>query len=81
MQYVESLIDKTKGDIVLDYRSGDDEVIRQVREHLQAGKYGELRHGLDPGIGEPSKKVPTDIVASDEAINLVLPSNFDVGTV
>jgi NADPH2:quinone reductase len=79
MQYVESLIDKTKGDIVLDYRSGADEVIRQIREHLQNGKYGEVRHGLDPGIGEPSKNVLTEIVVSDGAINLVLPSNWDVG--
>jgi NADPH2:quinone reductase len=80
-QHVESMIDRTKGDTVLDYRSGSDEVVRQIREHLQAGGYGEVRHGLDPGIGEPSQKVLTEIVASDGAINLVLPSDFDVGTV
>lgn len=56
MRYVESLVDRTKGDIVLDYRSGSDEVVRQIREHPQAGEYGEVRHRLDPGIGLPSQK-------------------------
>jgi NADPH2:quinone reductase len=81
MKYVEPLIDKIKGDTALDFRSGSDEVVRQIREHLQNGKYAELRHGLDPGIGQPSQKVLTEIIASDGAINLVLPSDFDVGTV
>ncbi|KAK5675086.1 hypothetical protein LTS10_012160 [Elasticomyces elasticus] len=81
MQYVGSLLDRAKGDIVLDYRSGSDEVVRQVREHLQSGAYGTVKHGLDPGIGLPSQQVLTEIVAHDGAINLVLPSNFDVGTV
>jgi len=79
MPYVDSLLDRTKGDIVLDHRSGSDEVVRKVREHLQTGQYGSVRHGLDPGIGLPSQEVLTKIVASDGAINLVLPSNFDVG--
>lgn len=39
-----------------------------------------MRHGLDPGIGEPSQKVLTEVVTPDGEINLVLPSDFDVGT-
>jgi NADPH2:quinone reductase len=79
--YVSTLLDHTKGDIVIDYRAGADETIRQIRAHLTAGNYGKVLHGLDPGIGLPSQKVLTEIVAPDGAINLVLPSNYDVGSV
>jgi NADPH2:quinone reductase len=81
LRYVESLVDQAKGDIVLDYRSGPEELVRQIREHLKDGNYGGVRHGLDPGIGVSSQKVLTEIVASDGTINLVLPSNFGVGSV
>ncbi|KAJ4349495.1 uncharacterized protein N0V89_008111 [Didymosphaeria variabile] len=78
--YVETLLDRTKGDVVFDYRNGADKTISQIRAHLKAGNYGEVKHGIDPGIGLPSQKVLTEIVAPDGAINLVLPSNFDVGS-
>ena len=39
-----------------------------------------MRHGLDLGIGEPSQKVLTEIVAPDGEINLVLPSDWDAGS-
>lgn len=69
--YVKSLLDASKGDAVFDYRDGAEEVIKQIREHLKAGGFPEVRHGLDPGIGEPSKKVLTGIVAKDGTIDLV----------
>jgi NADPH:quinone reductase-like Zn-dependent oxidoreductase len=78
--YVETLLDSTKGDIVIDYRNGADETISRIRAHLKAGNYGEVQHGLDPGIGLPSQKVLTEIVMPDGSINLVLPSDFDAGS-
>lgn len=78
--YVETLLDRTRGDTVIDYRNGADETISQIRAHLKAGNFNEVRHGLDPGIGLPSQKVLTEIVAPDGAIDLVLPSDFDVGS-
>lgn len=80
-QHVESMLDKTKGDVVLDYRSGSDQVVSQIREHLKSGDYGAVKHGLDPGIGEPAQKILTEIVDSDGVINLVLPSSFDVAPI
>jgi len=77
-KYVETLIDRTKDDIVIDYRNGPDSTIDQIRAHLQAGNYDKPSHGLDPGIGISSQKVLTEIVAPGGAINLVLPSDFDV---
>lgn len=79
-QYVESLIDRSKGDIVIDYRDGPDATISKIQAHLKAGNYSQPRHGMDPGIGIASQRVLTEVVAPDGAINLVLPSNFDVGS-
>ena len=79
-KYVETLLDSSKGDVLIDYRNGPDETIRKIRAHFDAGNYGLVRYGLDPGIGPPSQNVLTEIVAPDGAINLVLPSNFEVRT-
>lgn len=70
--HVKSLLDTSKGDAVFDYRDGADNVVNQIRDHLKSGGYPEPRHGLDPGIGEPCKKVLTEIVAKDGYIDLVL---------
>lgn len=78
--FIETLLDPSKGDVVFDYRKGVDETIKGIRDHLKAGNYGEIKHGLDPGIGESSKAVLTEVVAPDGAINLVLPSDWDTGS-
>ncbi|KAJ4123160.1 hypothetical protein NW768_009688 [Fusarium equiseti] len=77
--FVETLLDHSKGDIVFDYRNGDEEVVKAIRSHLKAGNYGDVRYGVDPGMGDSSRKVLTEIVASDGAINIVLPSDWDTG--
>lgn len=69
--YVKTLLDTSKGDAVFDYCDGADNVVNQIRDYLNSGGYPEPRHGLDPGIGEPSKKVLTEIVAKDGYIDLV----------
>jgi NADPH2:quinone reductase len=77
--FVETLLDRSKGDVVFDYRNGPEETVKSIRAHLESGKYGEVRHGLDPGIGDSSKPVLTAFVGSGGAINIVLPSNWDTG--
>jgi NADPH2:quinone reductase len=78
--FVETLLDRSKGDAVFDYRKGSEETVKSIRAHLESGSYGEVRHGLDPGIGEPSKSVLTEFVVPGGAINLVLPSEWDTGS-
>ncbi|RGP63494.1 hypothetical protein FSPOR_8547 [Fusarium sporotrichioides] len=78
--FVETLLDRSKGDIVFDYRNGDEEVVKGIRAHLKARNYGDVRYGIDPGIGNSSKKVLMEIVAPDGAINIVLPSDWNTGT-
>ncbi|KAH8594219.1 chaperonin 10-like protein [Bisporella sp. PMI_857] len=75
--YVETLVDRSKGDIVIDYRNGPDEAIKEIRKGLE-GIQAEVRHGLDPGIGPQSARILKEIVVPGGAINLVLPSDFDV---
>ncbi|CAN9337944.1 unnamed protein product [Alternaria alternata] len=79
--FVETLLDRSKGDAVFDYRKGADVTVKGIREHLKTGDYGKVRHGLDPGIGEATKHVLTKIVAPDGAINIVLPNNWETGSV
>jgi NADPH:quinone reductase-like Zn-dependent oxidoreductase len=79
LPFVETLLDRSKGDAVFDYRNGPEETVKSIRAHLASGKYGQVRHGLDPGIGPSSKPVLTEIVVPDGAINIVLPSDWDTG--
>jgi NADPH2:quinone reductase len=76
--FVETLLDRSKGDALFDYRNGSEEVVKGIRTHLKSGGYGEVKHGMDPGIGDSSKPVLTEIVAPGGAINIVLPSDWDV---
>lgn len=76
--YVETLIDRTKGDVVIDYRGGPDETIRQIRKHLEeTGVQVQPRHGLDSGIGPQCAKILKEVIVPGGSVNLVLPSNFD----
>ena len=75
--YVGMLLDRTRGDMVVDYRDGVDETTSKIQAHLKAGNYGEVRHGLDPGIRLPSQRVLTEIVSPSGAINLVLSSDIN----
>jgi NADPH2:quinone reductase len=77
--FVATLLDSSKGDAVFDYRKGPEETVKSIRAHLESGNYGEVRHGMDPGIGESSKPVLSEIVVSGGAINIVLPSDWDTG--
>lgn len=73
-------MDESKGDKVFDYREGEDEMIKNIQEHLDGGEYGPVMHGLDPGIGKSSQKTLNTIVAKDGAINLVMPSDTEVAS-
>ena len=43
--YVEELLDKSKGDTVIDYRNGDDKVVASIREAIPKGQ--KLLHAFD----------------------------------
>ena len=76
---METLLDRSKGDAVFDYRHGAEETVKSIRTHLKSGNYGEVRHGLDPGFGPSSKPVLEELVVSGGAIDIVAPSDWDTG--
>lgn len=78
--YVNTIVDTTKGDAVFDYRDGADEMISKIKKHIEAGNYGPVLHGLDPGIGKSSQKVLNEIVTPEGAINLVMPSDTEIAS-
>lgn len=78
--YVNTIVDTTKGDAVFDYRDGADEMISKIKKHLEAGNYGPVLHGLDPGIGKSSQKVLNEIVTPEGAINLVMLSDTEIAS-
>jgi NADPH2:quinone reductase len=70
-QFVQSLIDTSKGDVVLDYRKGNDELIRDIKAAL--GDY-ELEHALDAVTGVSTISNITSVLKLDGGkLALVLP--------
>ncbi|TIA07632.1 hypothetical protein D6C81_09398 [Aureobasidium pullulans] len=78
--YVNTIVDTTKGDAVFDYRDGADEMISKIKKHLEAGDHGPVLHGLDPGIASSSQKVLNEIVPPEGAIKLVMPSDTEIAS-
>lgn len=45
--FAESLVDKSKGDVIVDYRKGDDAVVQGVKDAVKALGAGELKYAYD----------------------------------
>lgn len=69
--HVEGLIDKSKGDVVLDYREGDDKVVEGMKAALKGRK---VRHALDAVIvGESFRNVCKVLEPQGSKLSVVLP--------
>ncbi|PWY65980.1 GroES-like protein [Aspergillus heteromorphus CBS 117.55] len=75
--YVETLLDGSLGDKVIDYRHGADATIAAVKSALQPGGLA-VRHALDTIVSEDSTAVLRGVIAPGGNINSVLPSAPDV---
>lgn len=69
--FVESLLDKTKGDNVIDYRQGDDAVVSGVKAAIPSGQ--QLKYCFDAVSEKGSYVNAAKVLASDGKITLVLP--------
>jgi hypothetical protein len=74
--YVQTLVDSSKGDLVLDYRTGVADMTKRVQEHLAGGSYGALRYGFDAGMG--CGDFFEQVIAPGGIFNVVLPADYDV---
>ncbi|KAI0468570.1 GroES-like protein [Xylaria cf. heliscus] len=75
--HVEALIDRSKGDVVLDYRAGDDAVVEGLRAAV-AGTGKPLLHALDAVAEKTSYANLGKVLAEGARVTLVLPG-YDAG--
>ncbi|ORY06367.1 chaperonin 10-like protein [Clohesyomyces aquaticus] len=70
MPFVESLIDRSKGDTIIDYRSGEDAVVKGIKDALKGQK---LYYAFDAVSEKGSYQNIIKVLEKDGSITLVLP--------
>ncbi|MCJ1383113.1 hypothetical protein MMC17_006226 [Xylographa soralifera] len=70
-KHVEGLIDKSKGDVILDYRSGDDSVVQGFKQAVE--QHGKIEHAFDAVSERGSYVNICQALDKSGAITLVLP--------
>ncbi|PLB47345.1 quinone oxidoreductase, partial [Aspergillus steynii IBT 23096] len=73
--YVEQLLDRSKGDTIIDYRGGSEQTIQGIRDAL-GGK--ELHHVLDTVVNEQTTQILKSVIAAGGNVNAVLAGDRDV---
>ena len=68
--FVESLIDRSKGDVIIDYRAGDEAVVKELKSAL-GGRT--LRHAFDAVSEHSSVDNILKVLAADGHLTTVLP--------
>ena len=78
--HVEGLIDKSKGDVIIDYRNGDEALVRGLKEAVNRTSSGKVQYAFD-AISEKgsSQNICKVLDPSSGAISLVLPSKDNEG--
>ncbi|KAL4959389.1 zinc-binding alcohol dehydrogenase family protein [Aspergillus stella-maris] len=76
--YVNSIIDKSKGDIVIDYHHGADKTVSAIKDRLEEAGVPTVQHALDAAITPVSIEVLKQVVAPGGVIDFALPTEADV---
>ncbi|EKG20626.1 Alcohol dehydrogenase superfamily zinc-containing [Macrophomina phaseolina MS6] len=71
--FAESLIDKSKGDVIVDYRKGNDAVVAGIRDALRASGAAQLYHAFDAVVGNGSHTNVVEVLAPESRVTYVLP--------
>lgn len=74
--FVEGIIDKSKGDVIIDYREGDEAVVKNLKSALGGRK---LRHVLDAVAEKGSVQNIAKVLETDGRLATVLPLKGDEG--
>lgn len=76
-KYVSSLIDKSKGDAIVDYRKGDEAVVQGIRDALKAAGASGVSYALDAVSEGGSYNTINKVLDPNGKITLVLPAGDD----
>jgi len=75
--HVEKLIDRSKGDAIVDYRKGDEAVVSGIKEALMKAGHNEVRYAFDAVSEHNSFQNISQVLGKGGKITLVLPgSNY-----
>ncbi|KAL6234841.1 hypothetical protein BDW75DRAFT_157204 [Aspergillus navahoensis] len=76
--YVESLIDRSKGDTIVDYRQGVEATVKGISTSLEQAGHTSVWHAIDAAIVPQSAEVLRGVVAPGGQVDFILPNDFDV---
>ncbi|KAJ7864764.1 alcohol dehydrogenase-like protein [Mycena olivaceomarginata] len=71
--YVETLLDKSQGDAVIDYREGDEKLVAGIKAALKNSGSAPLRHAFDAVSEKGSHGNVVAVLAPDALVTNVLP--------
>ncbi|OAL46077.1 GroES-like protein [Pyrenochaeta sp. DS3sAY3a] len=74
--YVESLIDKSKGDVVIDYRKGNEALVAGIKEALKAAGTPKLYHAFDAVSDHGSHQDVVDVLEPEGQVTYVFPLEY-----
>ncbi|KAK8162414.1 chaperonin 10-like protein [Phyllosticta citrichinensis] len=72
--FVEGLIDQSKGDAVVDYRNGDEALVKSIKDALAKAGVGAPKHAFDAVSEKGSHENLVAVLAPDTKITNVLPT-------
>jgi NADPH2:quinone reductase len=71
--HVEKLIDRSKGDTIVDYRKGNEAVVSGMKEALKKAGASEVKYAFDTVSEKNSYQNICEVLSKDGRITLVLP--------
>lgn len=74
ISFVEGLIDQSKGDVIIDYREGDDAIIKGIKQGIRDGE--SLRYAFDAVSQGTSYLNISKALEPDGALTTVTPGKF-----
>ncbi|KAK9326618.1 chaperonin 10-like protein [Lipomyces starkeyi] len=72
--YVETIIDRTKGDTIVDYRNGEEKVIEMIQQVIRIGGWGDIGHAFDAVSQYGSYQILGRVLNPRGRITLILPN-------
>ncbi|CAG5181749.1 uncharacterized protein ALTATR162_LOCUS9815 [Alternaria atra] len=71
--YAESLIDKTKGDVIIDYRNGNEAVVAGIKDALENAGASDIYHAFDAVSDKGSHTDVVAVLAPEGQVTYVFP--------